>query len=189
MIFSKMARFIFYPTLLYNVVMEKISLRCWFNRIDKHVILGALPFRSMNKQLVEDEKVKGIITCNEDHELEYFVNTKDWAALGVAQLRLTCPDMVGSPSQEQLHRAVEFLNSFRNTENSVYVHCKAGRSRSATIVTCYLMQLHLWTPEEAVTYIKEKRPHIVIRSAQDIEIHQFYANNIKTLREQLQQET
>jgi len=40
------ARVSFYPTLLYNVLMEKASARNWYDRIDEHVILGALPFRS-----------------------------------------------------------------------------------------------------------------------------------------------
>lgn len=45
------ARLTFYPTLLYNVLMEKISSRNWYDRIDDNVILGALPFRSMTKQV------------------------------------------------------------------------------------------------------------------------------------------
>lgn len=46
-----LARILFYPTLAYNVVMEKLSSRRWFDRVDETVILGALPFRSMTKQV------------------------------------------------------------------------------------------------------------------------------------------
>ena len=45
------ARVTFYPTLFYNVLMEKISSRNWYDRIDETVILGALPFRSMTNQV------------------------------------------------------------------------------------------------------------------------------------------
>lgn len=45
------ARLTFYPTLVYNILMEKISSRNWYDRIDETVILGALPFRSMTKQV------------------------------------------------------------------------------------------------------------------------------------------
>ena len=48
---AALARFIFYPSLAYNVVMEKISSRQWYNKVDKHVILGALPLRSMAQQV------------------------------------------------------------------------------------------------------------------------------------------
>ena len=41
------ARVTFYPSLFYNVFMERVSARQWYNRIDDNVILGALPFRYM----------------------------------------------------------------------------------------------------------------------------------------------
>jgi atypical dual specificity phosphatase len=52
-----LARFSFYPTLLYNVVMEKITNRNWYDRIDDAVILGALPFRGMTDK-VSDVSVR-----------------------------------------------------------------------------------------------------------------------------------
>lgn len=42
-----LARVSFYPTLFYNVMMEKVTARKWYDRIDENMILGALPFRSM----------------------------------------------------------------------------------------------------------------------------------------------
>lgn len=48
---AAVARLLFYPTLAYNVVMEKLSSRRWFDRVDDTIILGALPFRSMTKQV------------------------------------------------------------------------------------------------------------------------------------------
>lgn len=45
------ARVTFYPTLFYNVIMEKISPRQWYNRIDDTVILGALPFPNVAKEV------------------------------------------------------------------------------------------------------------------------------------------
>ena len=46
-----LARLLFYPTLAYNVVMEKVSSRHWFTRVDQTVILGALPFKSMTEEV------------------------------------------------------------------------------------------------------------------------------------------
>ena len=42
---SIMARALFFPSLAYNVIMEKVSTRQWYNHIDNDVILGALPLR------------------------------------------------------------------------------------------------------------------------------------------------
>lgn len=41
------ARVTFYPSLVYNVFMERAGVRKWYNRIDENMILGALPFRFM----------------------------------------------------------------------------------------------------------------------------------------------
>jgi len=46
-----LARAFFYPTLTYNIVLEKLSCRQWYNRIDETVILGALPFRSITQKV------------------------------------------------------------------------------------------------------------------------------------------
>lgn len=45
------ARLSFYPTLLYNVFMEKVSTRRWYDRIDQNIILGALPFPSITEKV------------------------------------------------------------------------------------------------------------------------------------------
>jgi atypical dual specificity phosphatase len=45
------ARVSFYPTLFYNVLMEKITSRNWYDRIDDNVILGALPFHGMTDKV------------------------------------------------------------------------------------------------------------------------------------------
>ncbi|XP_054006182.1 phosphatidylglycerophosphatase and protein-tyrosine phosphatase 1 isoform X2 [Hylaeus anthracinus] len=180
------ARLTFYPSLLYNVLMEKVSSRNWYNRIDEVVVLGALPFRRMTDQLIAEENIKGVISMNEDYELQLFSNTeKEWRMKNVEFLQLSTTDIFQSPSQEKLQCGVEFINKFRSPEinsrgGSVYVHCKAGRTRSATLVGCYLMMRNQWTPEEAVDYMREKRPHILLHTAQWNALRLFYKNNVES---------
>jgi len=47
-----MSRAFFYPSLLYNVVMERVAGRHWFDRIDETVVLGALPLRSVTDKVL-----------------------------------------------------------------------------------------------------------------------------------------
>jgi len=99
-IWHSLAKLSFYPSLAYNVVLEKLTSRQWYSRIDNTVLLGALPFRSMTKTLVEGENVKGVVSLNEDFELRKLVNScDDWLKLGVQTLRLSTVDYFGSPSQ------------------------------------------------------------------------------------------
>ncbi|XP_032415952.1 phosphatidylglycerophosphatase and protein-tyrosine phosphatase 1 isoform X1 [Xiphophorus hellerii] len=170
-----LARLLFYPTLAYNVVLEKVSSRRWFDRVDETVILGALPFRSMTKQLVETENVRGVVTMNETYETKYFCNSaEEWRDAGVEQLRLSTVDLTGVPTLQNLHHGVEFALQHRRQGTSVYVHCKAGRSRSATLVAAYLIRLHSWTPEEACQRLASIRPHILVRSAQLEMLRKYY---------------
>ncbi|CAH1257956.1 PTPMT1 [Branchiostoma lanceolatum] len=143
-----LSRTLFYPTLLYNVLMEKVTSRRWYDRIDATVLLGALPFRSMTPM--------------------------EWSRAGVEQLHLSTIDLTGVPTHEHLKLGVLFLLRHQEQGNTVYVHCKAGRRRSATLVACYLMQVHGWTPEEAHLFIKDKRPHITLARGQFQALDRYY---------------
>ncbi|GAB6029150.1 hypothetical protein CHUAL_004927 [Chamberlinius hualienensis] len=173
------SRLTFYPTLMFNVVMEKVSSRRWYNRVDQNVILGALPFRSMTAELI-NEGVGGVVSMNEDFELWFWVNTKEeWETAGIAFIQLSTTDIFEAPSQEKLRRGVEFIDDVIKREKSVYVHCKAGRTRSATLVGCYLMKTYNWTPKEAVELMAAKRSHILLGEKQWEALNIFYEENVK----------
>lgn len=180
---SMFARATFLPSLFYNMMMEKVSSRRWYDRIDDTVILGALPFRNMTKQLVSDENIAAVVSMNEDYELKLFSNTsEDWATYNVQFLQLSTTDIFETPCQDKLQKGVNFINKFsvNNDKSSntntgtVYVHCKAGRTRSATLVGCYLMKKHGWTPSEAVDFMRSKREHILLHTAQWQALKTFY---------------
>ncbi|KAL0130419.1 hypothetical protein PUN28_002238 [Cardiocondyla obscurior] len=190
------ARVTFYPSLLYNVVMEKITTRNWYDRMDETVILGALPFRRETKQLIEKENIKGVVSMNEDYELSLLSNTEnEWRKHNIEFLQLCTTDIFSAPSQEKLQKGVNFINKFRNVSSkklgdtgiidgsdnpgSVYVHCKAGRTRSATLVGCYLITKNNWTPEKAVDFMRKKRPHILLHTAQWSALEEFHAKHIE----------
>jgi len=188
------ARLTFYPTLFYNVCMEKLSSRRWYDRIDDNVILGALPFRSMTNELRQRENVKAVISMNEDYELSLFSHNKEtWPLYGIEFLQLPTTDIFETPCQKNLLTGVEFINKFLPIQNriksfenndskedigTVYVHCKAGRTRSATLVGCYLMMKNGWSPEEAVSHMKTCRPHILLHHKQWEALRIFYNLNL-----------
>lgn len=65
---------------------------------------------------------------------------QSWKKHGISFLQLSTTDIFETPSQTKLLRGCEFINDCTN--GSVYVHCKAGRTRSATLVGCYLMMVN-----------------------------------------------
>jgi len=171
------ARASFYPTLMYNIVMARISSRRWYDRIDNKVILGALPFRSMLDTLKE-EHVTGIVSMNESYELSLFSHDKKgWNQHGIEFLQLPTRDIFETPCQKKLKEGVDFIE--RTKEGTVYVHCKAGRTRSATLVACYLMQQNRWTPEQAVAHMRACRAHILLGRQQYKAIETYHDENVR----------
>jgi len=176
------ARISFYPTLFYNVVMARVSSRRWYDRIDQNVILGALPFRGMVDALRKKENVQGIISMNENYELWLFSHDKKgWAKHGIQFLQLPTRDIFEAPCQLKLRQGVEFINEIcapgkGNPGATVYVHCKAGRTRSATLVACYLMEKNNWSPIQAVQHMHSCRPHVLLGPKQKYAIQSYYDN-------------
>ncbi|XP_072316685.1 phosphatidylglycerophosphatase and protein-tyrosine phosphatase 1 [Eucyclogobius newberryi] len=169
------ARLLFYPTLAYNLLMERWSSRRWFDRVDSALILGALPFKSMTTQLVEEEHVGGVITMNEEYETRLLCNSaQEWQEAGVEQLRLSTVDLLGVPTLENLHEGVSFAVRHRDQGHTVYLHCKAGRCRSATMAAAYLIQVYCVTPEEACERLRALRPHVILRPNQVSLLQDFY---------------
>ncbi|XP_033117310.1 phosphatidylglycerophosphatase and protein-tyrosine phosphatase 1-like isoform X4 [Anneissia japonica] len=182
------AKAVFYPTLFYNVLMSKVSSRRWFDRITENVILGALPFRSDAQKLVKTEGVKGVITMNEAYELHYAPTADEWKMLGVSQMHLPTVDFTEAPSMEFLESGVGFIEEHAERDESVYVHCKAGRTRSATLVCCYLMKINLWTPQDAQNFVIAKRPHIVLKEHHFRAMYRYFDKHVKPFRKMSDEE-
>jgi atypical dual specificity phosphatase len=107
-------------------------------------------------QLKDEENVKAIVSMNESYELKIFsYDHHGWKQHAINFLQLPTTDIFEAPCQEKLLQGVKFINNYLSQESkilpcnpeedvgygSVYVHCKAGRTRSATLVGCYLMMV------------------------------------------------
>ena len=77
--------------------------------------------------------------------------------LNVPTLDLTAPDPAS------LQRAVQFVTAHAQ-RGTVFVHCKAGYSRSAAVVGAFLLaSARVRTVDEALATIRRARPQVVIR--------------------------
>lgn len=79
-----------------------------------------------------------ILLFNTFYYIAFFLQS--WEKLGIRFLQLQTRDIFESPDQKKLVKGVQFISDvIQETNGSVYVHCKAGRTRSATLVGCYLL--------------------------------------------------
>lgn len=172
------ARALFYPTLVYNVVRNKFQSEFrWWDRVDKFVLLGAVPFPSDVLRLKE-LGVHGVITLNEPYET--LVPTSLYHAHGIYHLVLPTRDYYFAPSMNDICQAVDFIHRNASRGWMTYVHCKAGRGRSTTIVLCYLVQHKQMTPEDAYSYVRSIRPRVQLASCQWQAVKDYYDYKVKS---------
>ncbi len=67
-------------------------------------------------------------------------------------------DAAPAPDLEWLRTMVRFVEEQRGEGKITYVHCFAGVSRSGMVLVAYEMQKHGWTRDEALAFVRTKRP-------------------------------
>jgi hypothetical protein len=67
-------------------------------------------------------------------------------------------DAEPAPDLDWLRRQVDWVDARRGEGATVFVHCRNGVSRSALVVTAYEMRQKLWTRDEALAFVRSKRP-------------------------------
>jgi hypothetical protein len=65
-----------------------------------------------------------------------------------------------APGLEWLRRVVTFIDGRRRAGVTTYVHCLAGMNRSGMVVTAYLMYERHWTRDEALAFVRSRRPEV-----------------------------
>ncbi|XP_010924454.1 phosphatidylglycerophosphate phosphatase PTPMT2 [Elaeis guineensis] len=157
-------RILFYPTLLYNVFRNKIEAEFrWWDEVDQFILLGAVPFPKHVPHL-QQLGVRGVITLNEPYET--LVPSSLYQAHGIDHLVIPTRDYLFAPSLVDINRAVDFIHRNASNGRITYVHCKAGRGRSTTIVLCYLVEYKHMTPASALEYVRSRRPRVLLAPSQ-----------------------
>lgn len=149
------AAILFYPTLAFNVLLGRVlGLRNWWDAVDEHVVLGAMPFRSDVAKLAAEGVGAVVNTCE-----EYPGPTAEYEEFKIDQLRVPTVDFT-HPTLESVERAVAFMEQHAAAGKKIYVHCKAGRARSATVVACWLIKRNQITAQQAQQKLLEIRSHV-----------------------------
>jgi len=181
----------FYPTLAYNLLRNYVqpSKWQWYSRVDKNLILGALPFKSMVSDL-KAENVGGVVCCTEEFETKAAytgMGADEWQEEEILFHHVPMQDFTGSTSRENIHSAVLFIQKLAQQGRTTYVHCKAGRTRSATVALCYLMFKHDYSPENALDSIRRERQQVILRTNHWATVNDYrqFLNEQKTKNEDI----
>ncbi|WP_146399513.1 dual specificity protein phosphatase family protein [Planctomycetes bacterium CA13] len=162
------AKVVFYPTLAWNFTLGRIlRIRHWWDYIDDHVIVGAYPFVRDVPGLAA-EGVKAVVnTCE-----EYLGPQEAYKAYGIEQFHMPTTDFT-HPSLQNVCDAVEFVQRHVAENQTVYIHCKAGRARSATVAMCWLIKYRGLSIPDAQAKLLQARSHINPRLGDRPVVKQF----------------
>jgi hypothetical protein len=155
-----------------SMLYTKLTQERWWDRIgDLKLFLGAIPLTDKGHlhQLL-DLRVNHVISLLEPFELEMTpwhipVSHGMWHLNGVETSFIRAEDYLGL-SLTQLKEGIELLHRELSAGKTVYIHCKGGRGRSASVVIGYFMRYHNMTFEQAHAYVKHYRPQINLNAKQ-----------------------
>jgi protein-tyrosine phosphatase/membrane-associated phospholipid phosphatase len=144
--------------------------RAW-DELTAHIWIG----RKLSAAEAEEAVSKGVIavvdlTREMDEAAPFLKNNY----LNVPLLDLT------APSKQQLDEAIRFIN-LHSKSGVVYIHCKAGYSRTAAVAAAWLLESgEAKNADDAMAKLRSVRPSMVIRPESEAFIREIAHQQIKS---------
>lgn len=152
----------------------------WWSHIAPfNLYLGAIPLKNEGHlEAISSLGVTRILSVVENFEMEDgWLNTpvkkEEWESLGIEVMQIEAIDFLPL-TMEEIDSGVEYLSTMLANGEGVYVHCKAGRGRSATIVIAYLMKYQSLSFDEAYQFVYDVRPQINLNVEQRKAIYEYF---------------
>lgn len=146
-----------------HLIGKSMGVFDWFNEIDDGLYLGAIPLLKEHEDIIIKKiNINAIISIIEPYELLCStvagkpIQPQYWKERNIEQIFLHTPDFI-SPSFQILDKGADYINHQLNNQKKVYVHCKSGKGRSASLIAAYYVKYCRLTPEEAQFKIQSKR--------------------------------
>jgi hypothetical protein len=161
-----LSRRLLYETSLSYRVMTRPQT--WFSRIgNRSIILGPLPLEDFgDRETLEGAGVRRVISLLEEWELRpgWFFTPVHFCGEGHLLLVVRDHDPLEPP--EWLHSVVLEMEALVRKDGLLYVHCKAGVGRSASLIVAYLMFSEGMPFEEAHKEVQLWRPQVNLNRVQ-----------------------
>jgi len=133
---------------------EKYELnKIYPSQILPHLYLGAeicsidlSVLRNLNirKIINVTTNIRNIFESNDEYKIQY--------------LRIPLEDSFDSQIGVYFQKCIEFINSAKDENCSILIHCQAGISRSPTIALAYIMQSMDMSLDDSLSFVREHRP-------------------------------
>lgn len=131
-----------------------------FDRITSNIYLGTQPQSIDDIHKLTKLGINNILSINYNWELHIpgdsiiYDNINRW--------QIQTPDFQ-SLTLDDLYKSCRIIDDVIKQNKCIYIHCNAGKGRSAQVVVCYLlgkMYKYRYTIDDIFKYVKKKRPSI-----------------------------
>ncbi len=137
----------------------------WFRRlgfaeVHQRLIVGAVPLDEGDVRMLARLGVTRILNLVEDREYGTGARARVEEALdqaGIEELRLSTEDYGNLPAS-LLDRAVTVIDGWISEGQLVYLHCRAGWQRSATVAGAVVAAREAVSADEALGRIRARKP-------------------------------
>lgn len=148
------------------------------------IFLGPMPNRLHRtqgpKQIAQKENLAAVLSVNAPgpisdkgerglYGLMHPATAKDWHDCNVKKYAEIDIADHHALELDQLDAAADFIHSIvmrAGTHNNIYVHCKAGKGRSAMAVAAYIIKYGKLNPDQALDIIRSCRPGVTLGKPQ-----------------------
>jgi protein-tyrosine phosphatase len=137
---------------LFNSVSEHYENIHTFSKIDSHIYLSSYKLANDEKTL-KKYNIKNVLTimpkCDDCSKMTKYDN--------IRYLQIDKQDIKTENLKNEFDKTYNFIDDAVNKKENVLIHCRAGKSRSPTILAAYLMKKYDVTSEEALEHLKQHR--------------------------------
>jgi len=137
---------------LCNFATEHYSNVHTFSKIDSHIYLSSYKMAN-DKKILNKYKIKNILTimpeCNDCDKMNKYK--------GINYLQISKEDNQNENLKEEFDKCFKFINNAIDNEENILIHCRAGKSRSPTIIAAYLIKKYGLSRDDALNYMKKNR--------------------------------
>ena len=158
---------IFEILLMIHVIQHKMGHWVWYHRVHPGIYLGSIPMEAMgHADAIVSLKITRVLGIMQDYELVAGtmagrpVSSDIWKKRDVDFMQIRSDDFV-PPSFDILEEGAELIHETLQNKGQIYVHCKSGIGRSASLVIAYLIKYRGLGAVEAHRSVKSIRPQII----------------------------
>jgi atypical dual specificity phosphatase len=137
----------------------------WFTRYGRawvapRLAVGAVPLDAHDIEQLAHEGIDRVLNLVQDAEYPDMARLEVEIALevhGIEEVRVGVIDF-GNLASMALESAVICVLSWLEQDHTVYLHCRAGWQRSATVAAAVVVRRHGIDPEAALDLIRQRKP-------------------------------